>query len=355
MSTEPPIQDTRSFLQVDARGGRVADIVFPLHPNADHASVPPVCTLADIVWDQDTATAFYTMASLYQRCLPMLLMAPTGFAKTTLVVALATLVQSPIITLTCGDQTQADDLVGRYAPKKDGFSFVRGPLLAMMERGGIFHLDEGMTAPPQALERLNSVLDYPNPSIVVHEHESERIEPARGFLAVVSGNPPGAAYPGRKLLGWALRDRLHPVWLVAPSESAILAMQRGLLFGESPSVVVAGRRWAATSAPVHPMYAWVEEVSGDVSQVLPMLARLHVVVAGMTMTEPTAVTRRRVRSLWMTLAHAAPRTAPEFRRCLFQAVHEEYVALFSHPSDRAASSKLIESVGLNGAWLKGKS
>lgn len=173
----------------------------------------------------------------------VLLVGETGVGKTALCQALfsspseqATATSGTLLTIVnCHQTTEVGDLLGSYRPIRhaplngvDGeetsmaghgvpFEWVDGPLVKAMRLGHPILLDEISLAEDAVLERLNSVLEPPNPSssgikslTLTEKSPLELIHSAPGFAVLATMNP-GGDY-GKKELSPALRNRFTEIW-----------------------------------------------------------------------------------------------------------------------------------------------
>ncbi|MDP3791387.1 MAG: AAA family ATPase [Candidatus Omnitrophota bacterium] len=104
----------------------------------------------------------------------ILLVGPTGSAKTASLANIAYLTRNNFIRLNLDSQTDIGDLIGKNVPEEgtSGFRWQDGDLIKAMREGYWLLLDEFNLAEPEILERINSLLDDDG-SLVVTEHEGE--------------------------------------------------------------------------------------------------------------------------------------------------------------------------------------
>lgn len=93
---------------------------------------------------------------------PILMEGPPGCGKSSLVLAVASTAQIPVMRVNLSEHTEMSDLVGGFVPSGEhgSFSFQNGPLLTAMLGGCWILLDELNLASQSVLEGLNSILDH---------------------------------------------------------------------------------------------------------------------------------------------------------------------------------------------------
>lgn len=119
--------------------------------------------------------------------IPVLLKGPTGCGKTRFVEAAAERLNTPLITVSCHEETSATDLVGRHLLIGGETVFLEGPLIRALRQGAILYLDEIAEARADVLVVLHSVTDYRRQLYV--ERTGETVYASPGFQVVASFNP----------------------------------------------------------------------------------------------------------------------------------------------------------------------
>lgn len=119
--------------------------------------------------------------------LPVLLKGPTGCGKSRLVEHMAVMLQRPMITVSCHDDTSAVDLLGRWLVKGGETVWEDGPVTRAVRTGALLYLDEIAEARPDAIVVIHPLTDHRR-QLFVDRHD-EVITAAPGFMLVVSYNP----------------------------------------------------------------------------------------------------------------------------------------------------------------------
>ena len=159
---------------------------------------------------------------------PVLLVGDTGCGKTTLCQLIAFSYGVDLITLNCHLHTEAGDFIGSLRPSKGGenmlFEWQDGPLTKAMINGSAFLVDEISLADDSVLERLNSVLDVDDKSLLIPEKSSAAgssevvvIHAAKEFRIIATMNPAGDF--GKRELSPALRNRFTELYCPAVEDS----------------------------------------------------------------------------------------------------------------------------------------
>lgn len=107
----------------------------------------------------------------------ILLIGPTGSAKTALIRYLAYLTNHNFARMNLDAQSDTSELIGQYAPlenKAGEFKWNDGLLIKALKEGWWVLLDEINLADAEVLERVNSLLDD-DACLVITEHEDEKI------------------------------------------------------------------------------------------------------------------------------------------------------------------------------------
>ncbi len=346
---EPQVEQ-RSFVHASASDVHVGHVRLPRRLGR-HPLAPALAEFRHYCLDAPTADTVLHVAKAVSVREPCLLEGETSTAKTSAVLYLAALLGQPVVRLNLHGQTDTGELIGRHVPSEtDGsgpFVWQEGAVLRAMREGCWLLLDELNLAEPQILERLNSLLERA-PSLVVSEHEGERIGPDQihaDFRLIATMNP--AEYAGRSAMSpaWRNRWRAHRV-VPAPGEREMEHFLRAAVFGDATPIEVAGTRWVnERTAP-----AWGSLATAPGMMVfLSALARFHVSLdrslsssdgPGSRRRERFVVTRRSLLSVldWLAAHGGSARTMRE-------ALARYYLEPVA-PADRAAVARLMDAAGI---------
>ena len=247
------------------------------------------------------------------------------------------------------------------------WEFVEGYIPKALRHGSWVILDEMNLAEPQILERLNSVLED-NRGLVLTEGDGTRfgpngdVKPHPEFRLFGTMNP--AEYAGRSALSPAFRDRWR-LWRFVdrPSESALHAMLRTLVYGEQPEFEYGGVMYRATATD--PIYPEMQEIEG-IDELLIRLASFHFQMAnaagdsgqaklGRTRRERYVFTRRSLLTI-MKLIHrvvckglAFADTDLSVSEMLQDLLIQVYVDRVQDEGDRSTILTAMRAAGLIGA------
>ncbi len=306
----------------------------PRHPLApDHSWLEAMCL------DVQTSRLLVDLAAAVDAGEPCLLEGPTSSTKTSGILLLAALLDQPVLRLNLSSQTDTSELVGYYVPTPGGgFHWQDGAAVRAVTNGWWLVLDELNLAPPQVVERLNSLLERPA-TLTLSEHDHRALRPHPSFRLFATMNP--GDYAGRSSLSPAGKDRwLRQIQVSAPDAAAIEAMLRQALFGERP-VVLPG----VTAEPTC-------LIAGDPRLLLAFvrrLARLHAHVLGATTLgqdrrDGYVFTRRGLLALLDRAQREVKRGLP-LVKALQAALRQAYVDRVA-PEDREALGLLMDAEGL---------
>ena len=140
---------------------------------------------------------------------PLWLWGPMGSGKSSALTQMAARLNVPCQVVTCHDELQTPDLIGRYVPNGEGgFDFVDGPLLTAMRFGQLLILDEIDYLSPATAAGLNGLRE--GQPITVPE-TGEVVYPADGFRLAVTSNTNGngdeyGIYSGTNRMNQAFMD-----------------------------------------------------------------------------------------------------------------------------------------------------
>ena len=123
----------------------------------------------------------------YDARVPLMLTGPTGCGKTRLVEHMASIVDQPLITITCHDDLTSADLLGRFLVKSGDVEWADGPLTRAVREGAICYLDEVVEARRDTLAALHALTDHRRTLYLDRTDESVRAPDT--FMLVCSYNP----------------------------------------------------------------------------------------------------------------------------------------------------------------------
>jgi nitric oxide reductase NorQ protein len=123
----------------------------------------------------------------YQQRLPVMLTGPTGCGKTRLIEYMGTLLDRPVVTISCHDDLTSSDLVGRFMVSGGDVIWNDGPLTRAVKDGAICYLDEVVEARHDSLAVLHSLTDYRRTLYL--DRAGDVIEAPQSFMLVCSYNP----------------------------------------------------------------------------------------------------------------------------------------------------------------------
>lgn len=176
--------------------------------------------------------------------LPILLVGETGTGKTTKIRELAKKHNKTLIRVNLNGQTEASDLVGKYAPNTQHFDWVNGILTQAMIDGDWIVFDEINAALPEVLFVLQPLLDDDR-YIRLPEKDGEIITPHEDFRFFATMNPP-RGYAGVKPLNKALLSRFALVeqynFLPAEEEAQLAVDKTGVNLETAKQIVYMAQR-----------------------------------------------------------------------------------------------------------------
>jgi hypothetical protein len=234
------------FVDVTERDVRVGDIVLgkPSGENRHPQAVPPARFKGFCV-DQAVAETLYFTAQAVRGRYPAALEGPTAASKTWAIFYLAALLGVGVYRVNLSAQSDVSELVGRFVPDTErpgAFRFQYGPAPRAMQEGAWLVMDEANLAPSEILERANSLLEMPDPSLTLAEYDGRLITDVHPqFRVLATWN--GLGYAGRQELSPAFLDRFKTRICSAPSEADYRALGECLVHGSQPEVVVNGIRY----------------------------------------------------------------------------------------------------------------
>ncbi|WP_454793121.1 AAA family ATPase [Mycolicibacterium lutetiense] len=123
----------------------------------------------------------------YARRIPVMLTGPTGCGKTRLVEHMGSLLQRPVVTISCHDDLTSSDLVGRFMVTGGDVVWTDGPLTRAVKAGAICYLDEVVEARHDSLAILHSLTDHRRALYL--DRAGEVVQAPETFMLVCSYNP----------------------------------------------------------------------------------------------------------------------------------------------------------------------
>ena len=167
----------------------------------------------------------------FESKLPQMLTGPTGCGKTRLIEHMASVLDRPLITVTCHDDLTSADLMGRFLVKSGDVQWVDGPLSRAVREGAICYLDEIVEARRDTLAVLHSLTDHRR--MLYLDRTGESLVAPNGFMLVCSYNP--SSRSALKELKPSFRQRFATVDLdyLAPEEERAVVVSET---GASPAV-----------------------------------------------------------------------------------------------------------------------
>lgn len=102
--------------------------------------------------------------NIFKRCfekkLPLLLKGPTGCGKSQLVEFMANQLNRPLVKISCNEDTNAADLLGRFLLQGGATVWVDGPVTQAVKTGAILYLDEIAEAREDVIVALHPLTDH---------------------------------------------------------------------------------------------------------------------------------------------------------------------------------------------------
>jgi len=136
---------------------------------------------------KSTAKEIDVFEHAYKNKLPMLLKGPTGTGKTRFIEYMAYHLKTPLITISCHEETSSTDLIGRYIIKGAETIWIDGPLTKAVKEGAIIYLDEIAEARPDVIVAVHSLTDHRRELYIDKLGEAIKAHP--DFMLVASFNP----------------------------------------------------------------------------------------------------------------------------------------------------------------------
>lgn len=354
--------DKEGFVEVSACDVRIGAVVLPRRQGPLHPLAPDLAGFAAMSLDAGTRRVLSQLAEAVLAGEPCLLEGPTAATKTSGILFLAALLGQPVLRINLSGQTDATELMGQFQPLPGGgFAWSDGAAVRAVQHGLWLVLDELNLAPPQVMERLNSLLERPA-SLTLSERDmtvwgpgGQSIHP--DFRIFGTMNP--AEYAGRSALSAAGKDRwLHQLQVAAPDKDAVLAMLVQAVFGRQPQAGDWGPAMVGAWQP--PPLVPLADPEVDTMELLDRVAALQVSVwsatrpdsaqgLGSDRREPYVFTRRGLLALLQRVERERSRGTPldtAWQAGLRQAFVDRVAA-----QDRGALGLLMDAVGLGPhAW-----
>ena len=123
----------------------------------------------------------------FRRRIPAMLTGPTGCGKTRFVEHMGSLLQRPVVTISCHDDLTSSDLVGRFMVTGGDVVWTDGPLTRAVKAGAICYLDEVVEARQDTTVVLHPLADHGRQLPI--DRLGVTLDAAPGFCLVVSYNP----------------------------------------------------------------------------------------------------------------------------------------------------------------------
>jgi hypothetical protein len=234
------------LVEATEREVRIGDIMLgkPTGENRHPQAVPPA-RFKGFCIDQTVADTLYFTAQAVRGRYPAALEGPTAVSKTWAIFYVAAQLGVGVYRVNLSAQSDVSELVGRFVPDTErpgAFRFQYGPAPRAMLEGAWLVMDEANLAPSEILERSNSLLEMPDPSLTLAEYDGRLITDVHSqFRVLATWN--GLGYAGRQELSPAFLDRFKTRICSAPSEADYRALGECLVHGSQPEVVINGIRY----------------------------------------------------------------------------------------------------------------
>lgn len=163
----------------------------------------------------------------FTRRIPVMLTGPTGCGKTRFVEHMGSLLQRPVVTISCHDDLTSSDLIGRFMVTGGDVVWTDGPLTRAVKAGAICYLDEVVEARHDSLAILHSLTDHRRALFL--DRAGEVVRAPENFMLVCSYNP--AYRSSLKELKPSFRQRfatLTMTYLAPDREAGVIVAETGV-------------------------------------------------------------------------------------------------------------------------------
>jgi nitric oxide reductase NorQ protein len=163
----------------------------------------------------------------FQSQIPLLLKGPTGCGKSRLVEFMAHRLARPLVKVSCNEDTNASDLLGRFLLKGNDTIWSDGPVTRAVRSNAILYLDEFAEAREDVIVAIHPLSDHRRELYIDKINETLRAE--ANFMLVASYNP--GYQRGIRELKPSTKQRFVTVsmdYLDVASEQKIIADQTGV-------------------------------------------------------------------------------------------------------------------------------
>lgn len=117
----------------------------------------------------------------------LMLKGPTGVGKTRLVEHMAARLDRPLITVSCHEDLNSADLLGRHLLKGGSTEWIDGPVTRAVREGAICYLDEVVEARADTTVLIHALTDHRRELYL--DRLGETLSAPSQFMLVVSYNP----------------------------------------------------------------------------------------------------------------------------------------------------------------------
>ena len=170
---------------------------------------------------------------------PLLLVGPTGMAKSTAVYAWAQIDGYPVVELSCSEGTREMHLVGTFGLEGENSFFTLGKVTTAISlaneiaadpnenaKGAVLLINEINALDPQIQKALNPLLDFQRRMDASSIGQSFGLDPDARLWVIGTMNP--AAHGGVHSLNTDMVRRLQPIYLNYPPKEQERAILEGL-------------------------------------------------------------------------------------------------------------------------------
>lgn len=123
----------------------------------------------------------------YRDKIPVLLKGPTGTGKSRFVEYMAHRLDTPLITISCHEETSSTDLIGRFIIKGAETVWIDGPLTLAVRQGALIYLDELAEARPDVIVAIHPLTDHRRELFI--DKLGVTLKAHEDFMLVASFNP----------------------------------------------------------------------------------------------------------------------------------------------------------------------